>query len=235
MSDDTHLLSLVELADAIAARQLSAVEVMTASVARAERLQPVLNCFISLQAEAALESAAAADAALARGDAPGPLHGVPLAHKDMFYRAGHVTTCGSRIRKDFVPDHDSTALARLHGAGAIYLGGAQHGGVRHRPDRPQRALGRLPQPVEPGAHLRRLVERFWRVGRGPRGFRRAWLRYRRLGAFTVDLQWCGRSQDDRRLGQPPRDYAAFPHAGHGWPAHPDRARYRADLECDRRP
>ena len=123
MSDDIHLLSLVELADAIAARKLSAVEVMTASVARAERLQPVLNCFISLQAEAALESAAAADAALARGDAPGPLHGVPLAHKDMFYRAGHVTTCGSRIRKDFVPDHDSTALARLHGAGAIYLGG----------------------------------------------------------------------------------------------------------------
>ena len=123
MSDDIHLMSLVELADAIAARQLFAVEVMTATVARAERLQPLLNCFISLQAEAALESAAAADAALARGEAPGPLHGVPLAHKDMFYRAGHVTTCGSRIRKDFVPDHDSTALARLHQAGAIYLGG----------------------------------------------------------------------------------------------------------------
>ena len=123
MSDDIHLLSLVELADAIAARELSAVEVMTATVARAERLQPVLNCFISLQAEAALESAAAADAALARGAGPGPLHGVPLAHKDMFYREGHVTTCGSRIRRDFVPDHDSTALARLHRAGAIYLGG----------------------------------------------------------------------------------------------------------------
>ena len=123
MSDDIHLLSLVELADAIAARELSAVEAMTATVARAERLQPVLNCFISLQAEAALESAAAADAALARGETPGPLHGVPLAHKDMFYRAGHVTTCGSRIRRDFVADHDSTALARLHRAGAIYLGG----------------------------------------------------------------------------------------------------------------
>ena len=123
MSDDIHLLSLVEVADAIAARRLSAVEVMTATVARAERLQPVLNCFISLEAEAAMEAAAAADAALARGEAPGPLHGVPLAHKDMFYRAGHVTTCGSRIRKDFVPDHDSTALARLHQAGAIYLGG----------------------------------------------------------------------------------------------------------------
>ena len=123
MSDDIHQMSLVELAGAIGARKLSAVEVMTATVARAERLQPLLNCFISLQAEAALESAAAADATLARGEAPGPLHGVPLAHKDMFYRAGHVTTCGSRIRKDFVPDHDSTALARLHQAGAIYLGG----------------------------------------------------------------------------------------------------------------
>ncbi len=123
MSDDIHLMSLVELADAIAARQLSAVEVASATIARAERLQPVLNCFISLQAEAALESAAAADAALARGEAPGPLHGVPLAHKDMFYRTGHVTTCGSRIRRDFVPDHDSTALARLDRAGAIYLGG----------------------------------------------------------------------------------------------------------------
>ena len=123
MGDDIHLMSLVELADAIAARRLSAVEVMTATVARAERLQPVLNCFISLQAEAALESAAEADAALARGAAPGPLHGVPLAHKDMFYRVGHVTTCGSRIRKNSVPDHDSTALARLDRAGAIYLGG----------------------------------------------------------------------------------------------------------------
>ena len=123
MSGDVHRLSLVELADAVAARRLSAVEVMTATVARAERLQPELNCFISLQAEAALESAAAADAALARGEAPGLLHGVPLAHKDMFYRAGQVTTCGSRIRRDFVPDHDSTALSRLHDAGAIYLGG----------------------------------------------------------------------------------------------------------------
>ncbi len=123
MSDDIHLMSLVELADAIAARQLSAVEVVNATVDRAKRLQPVLNCFISLQAEAALESAAAADAALARSDAPGPLHGVPLAHKDMFYRTGHVTTCGSRIRRDFVPDHDSTALTRLDRAGAIYLGG----------------------------------------------------------------------------------------------------------------
>ena len=141
MSDDIHLLSLVELADAIASRALSAVEVMTATVARAERLQPMLSCFISLQAEAALESAADADARLARGEAPGPLHGVPLAHKDMFYRAGHVTTCGSRIRRDFVPDHGQHRPRPPSRGRCDLPRRAQHGGVRHRPDRPQRALG----------------------------------------------------------------------------------------------
>ena len=123
MSVQIHAMSLTALADALAARELSAVEVMEATVARAERLQPLLNCFISLEIERALEAAAAADAALARGETPGPLHGVPIAHKDMFYRAGLVSTCGSRILADFVPDHDSTALARLTAAGAITLGG----------------------------------------------------------------------------------------------------------------
>ncbi len=123
MANDIHTMTLVEAADAIAQRRLSAVEVVEATVARAERLQPALNCFISLQAEEALESAAAMDAALARGAPPGPLAGVPLAHKDMYYRAGKVSTCGSHIRRDYKPDHDSTALARLHAAGAIYLGG----------------------------------------------------------------------------------------------------------------
>ena len=116
-------MSLTALADALASGELSAVEVVEATVARVKRLQPVLNCFISLEAGRALEEAAAADAAFARGCAPGPLHGVPIAHKDMFYRAGHVSTCGSRILRDFVPDHDSTALARLRKAGAITLGG----------------------------------------------------------------------------------------------------------------
>ena len=123
MSEAIHAMSLEALADALAARELSAVEVMEATVARAERLQPLLNCFISLEIERALEAAAAADAALARGATPGPLHGVPIAHKDMFYRAGQISTCGSRILEDFVPDHDSTALARLRKAGAITLGG----------------------------------------------------------------------------------------------------------------
>ena len=123
MSDEIHAMSLTALAGALGARELSALAVMEATLARVEALQPVLNCFISLEAGRALEEAAAADAALARGDAPGPLHGVPIAHKDLFFRAGRVSTCGSRILRDFVPDHDSTALARLRRAGAITLGG----------------------------------------------------------------------------------------------------------------
>ena len=119
MSDEIHAMSLSALAGALAARKLSALKVMEATIARAERLQPLLNCFISLEVERAIEATAAADAALARGDEPGPLHGVPFAHKDMFYRAGRVSTCGSRILRDFVPDHDSTALATLRRARSL--------------------------------------------------------------------------------------------------------------------
>ena len=123
MSEGDGAKSLTEVADCIAARELSAVEVVRAAAEKAAALQPVLNAFISLEAEQALEAAAAIDARLDRGEPVGPLAGVPLAHKDMYYREGKVTTCGSKIRRDFVADRTSTALARLEGAGAIYLGG----------------------------------------------------------------------------------------------------------------
>ncbi len=123
MSDDITTLSLVDVAAAIAARELSSVEVTRACLARIERLQPVLNCFITLEAEAALAAARTADEALARGDESGPLHGVPLAHKDMFYRAGQRCTGGTKIRRDFVPDVTATVQARLAAGGALCLGG----------------------------------------------------------------------------------------------------------------
>lgn len=123
MSDDIASLSLVDVAAAIASRELSSVEVTRACLARIERLQPVLNCFITLEAEDALAAARAADEALARGEKLGPLHGVPLAHKDMFYRAGHRCTGGSKIRRDFVPDVTATVQTRLAAAGALCLGG----------------------------------------------------------------------------------------------------------------
>lgn len=123
MTSALHELSLVEVAEAIRSKQVSSTEVTQAAIDRAEKLQPVINCFISLEAEEALIAAKEADARQAQGETLGPLHGVPLAHKDMYFRAGKVTTCGSKIRKDFVPDTSSTALRKLHAAGAIYLGG----------------------------------------------------------------------------------------------------------------
>ena len=80
---------------------------------------------MAIEAEAALAAADAADAALAKGNRRGALHGVPLAHKDMYYEAGKVVTCGSKIRRDFVATMTSTALQRLKDAGTIRLGSLQ--------------------------------------------------------------------------------------------------------------
>ena len=119
---DVTALTLREAAVAISERRLHAEALVEASLDRIERLQPVLNCFIRVTAEAARVKARAADMSVKAGHALGPLHGVPLAHKDMFYRAGEVCTCGSKIRAGFVPDHTATVLARFDAAGAIELG-----------------------------------------------------------------------------------------------------------------
>ena len=123
MSQSVHDFGLCEAATAVRKGHISSRELVQASIERAERLQPRLNTFISLRAERALAAADAADAALARGAEVGPLHGVPLAHKDMFYRAGCTITCGSKIRQDYAPKCTATVLARLDAAGAIDLGG----------------------------------------------------------------------------------------------------------------
>ena len=120
---DISELSLVEVATAIREKRLSSVEVTQACLARINAIGPSLNAFISVEAQAALEAAAAADADLAAGNIKGPLHGVPLAHKDMFYRQGKISTCGSRIRRNFSPDRTATVLSRLDAAGALDLGG----------------------------------------------------------------------------------------------------------------
>ncbi|WP_127090490.1 amidase [Aquabacter cavernae] len=120
--DDPALLTLTQAAAAIRSGRLSSREATLACLARIEIAQPRLNAFISIEAEAALKAADAADAALARGDVKGPLHGVPLAHKDMYYDAGHVVTCGSKVRRDWVAPLTATALQRLKDAGTVRLG-----------------------------------------------------------------------------------------------------------------
>lgn len=114
--------SLTQAADAIAARKVSSVEVVEAALKRITARQPILNCFVRIDAEQALAEAKAADATQAAKRPIGPLHGVPLSHKDMYYRAGLPVTCGSAIRRNFVPDYTATVLQRYDAAGAVSIG-----------------------------------------------------------------------------------------------------------------
>jgi aspartyl-tRNA(Asn)/glutamyl-tRNA(Gln) amidotransferase subunit A len=125
MSAEPALMSLVAVARAIAGKRLSSHEVTRSCLHRIAQWQPRLNAFMSIEAEAALKAADEADAALAKGNSRGALHGVPLAHKDMYYDEGHVVTCGSKIRRDFVAKTTATALQRLKDAGSIRLGSLQ--------------------------------------------------------------------------------------------------------------
>ncbi|MGE3066215.1 MAG: amidase family protein, partial [Hyphomicrobiaceae bacterium] len=123
MSDsDLAYCSAAEVASRIKAKTLSATEVTRAALARAERAQAALNCFITICAEEALRDAKAADAALARGDDVGPLHGVPLHVKDLVATKGVRTTFASHIYEHNVPEQDAVCIARLKKAGAILIG-----------------------------------------------------------------------------------------------------------------
>ena len=122
-TDETAALSLCEAADAVASGALSATDLVQSALARIDRLDPELHAFIRLDREDALARARTMDRDRGRGEAAGPLAGVPLAHKDMYYRAGKVSSCGSRIRREFRPAATATVLQRLDTAGAIDLGG----------------------------------------------------------------------------------------------------------------
>ena len=114
-------LTLVQAAEAVARGEVTSVALCEASIAAFKTKDGPLNSLIRLDAEAALEAAAGLDKLRKAGRLLGPLHGVPLAHKDMYYRAGKPCTAGSKIRADFVPNYTSTAIARLEAAGAISL------------------------------------------------------------------------------------------------------------------
>ena len=114
--------SLIEIADKIRDRQISSVEITTILLTRIARCQPVINAFIQVHEDRALNDARAADEELCQQGPRGPLHGVPLAHKDMFDRPGEIVTYGSRMRRNARADVHATVLRRLDAAGAVTLG-----------------------------------------------------------------------------------------------------------------
>ena len=111
----------------LAQKKVSSFELVQQSIASIERLQPKLNAFITVTAETARARARQMDEELARGNNRGPLHGIPIAVKDVFCTKGVRTTCGSAIFADHVPDHDAAVVERLAAAGAVLVGkAAQH-------------------------------------------------------------------------------------------------------------
>jgi len=119
---DICFMTAADLAHRIRSKELSATEVMEAHLAQIDRVNPTVNAIVTLVPERALEGARAADEALARGGEVGPLHGLPVAHKDLRLTKGIRTTFGSPIYRDFIPDQDDLIIERLKNAGAITIG-----------------------------------------------------------------------------------------------------------------
>lgn len=144
MSSDLHYRSLAEVAADVRAGALSAVEVMRHTLARIQRLEAKLNAFAEVRAVEALKEAEAADARRAWGEALGPLHGVPVAVKDLCAMAGTRTGAGGFFDTGFKPGETATVVTRLQAAGAIIVGKAQlteGAWGTHHPD--------VPAPVNP--------------------------------------------------------------------------------------
>ncbi|MFL6581163.1 MAG: amidase [Burkholderiales bacterium] len=120
--EELCFLPAYKLARLIRSRELSATEVMDAHIAQIERVNPAVNAIVTFLPEQAREGARALDAALMRGEEPGPLAGLPVAHKDLIPTKGIRTTFGSPIFKDFVPDADALIVERQRTAGAITVG-----------------------------------------------------------------------------------------------------------------
>ena len=120
--DELCDLSAVELAARIQRKDVSAREVMSAHLARIERVNPRVNAVVTLVADRAMADAARADETTARGGALGVLHGLPVAHKDLFDTAGIRTTKGSPFYTDNIPTRDALTITRMRAAGAITVG-----------------------------------------------------------------------------------------------------------------
>ncbi len=112
---------LTEVARAIAKRKVSSEEVVRNSLGQLEKYGSSLNCLVRLFTENVLEAAKKADQELASGNSRGRIHGVPPTHKDMFYRAGQITACGSKICESYFPNNTATVLLNHEQEGALDL------------------------------------------------------------------------------------------------------------------
>ena len=120
-----HYDSLIQIRDRLVAGEVTSVQVTSALLQRIAALEGDLKAFALILKERALAQAEALDQKLAAGGKPGPLHGVPIAVKDLIYLQGYPNASGTRVMADFVPTFDATVLERLEQAGAVVVGKTQ--------------------------------------------------------------------------------------------------------------
>ena len=149
--DATELcyLSAGQLSRLIQSKEVSPVEVVEAHLARIDVLEPVLNSFITLLPEQARAAARQAEREIQAGRYRGPLHGIPLGLKDLYYAKGIRNTSGTRIFDEFVPDFDCTVAARFNEAGAILLGKLNLNQLAYRPTGENLDYGHMHNPWNP--------------------------------------------------------------------------------------
>lgn len=122
MPTHLHTRTATELAHLIRTREITATDAVAAHLQRIADVNPKINAVVQIDPDAALAAARAADAAVARGDALGPLHGVPFTAKDWIEAEGLICAAGFEERRNYIPKRDATAVARMRAAGAILLG-----------------------------------------------------------------------------------------------------------------
>jgi aspartyl-tRNA(Asn)/glutamyl-tRNA(Gln) amidotransferase subunit A len=142
-------LSLTEAADAVRTGQATSRELLDACWSNLDTANPTLNATIWLDREAAETAARVADQAVRDRRPLGPLHGVPMAHKDMYYQAGRLSTCGSALRRDFRPTVTATAISRMAQAGAYVFGGLNMAEFAQNPTGHNKTFGDCHNPWNP--------------------------------------------------------------------------------------
>ena len=194
-ASDVCFMTAVELAALIRTKKISAREVMDAHLKQIERVNPKVNAIVTLVAEKARENARKADETQARGGTLGPLHGLPVAHKDLVETAGIRTTFGSPIFKDNVPTEDAILVERIRDAGAIAVGktntpefGARFADLQHGIWLNQKSL-------RPNKNLWRLQRRSGRSASVRYGTDRRRQRQRRFAAKSLRILQRSRIQN----------------------------------------
>ena len=157
-------MTILEAAASLRSGETSSAKLVESTLAKISQRDGDLNSFLTVMDEPARSRAAALDSELARGKDRGPLHGIPIAVKDLFYTKGIRTTGGSKIFENFIPSHDATVIERLEDAGAVIVGKTTLHELAYGVTSTNPHFGAVSQSLQAGLYSGRLERRFRRRG-----------------------------------------------------------------------